>query len=340
MSLEQDIKSKALELGFDAVGITDASPIGREHVEHFDAWLQSGYAGPMRYMYRHLEKRFDPAKLMDGARSVIAVALNYRPLVTAAAVEGGTPTALMHEVGRVAEFAQYEDYHDFIKSLLRELADFVQCRTDRSHRFKICVDSAPLAEKALAVRAGLGFIGRNHLLIHPQLGPQILLGELIMTAALQPDEPADGTCAECDLCLKACPTGALRGDGFLDARDCISCLTQYEPSLKIGNWLFGCDECLLACPHRQRAPTCANGRFKRYVERAQMSLTELIELTPEAFEARFHDSPMRKTGLETLKSNAKICLQNAHQGARKISSSVEGTSQPRISVPQDMPRRM
>ncbi len=184
MSLEQDIKSRALELGFDAAGITDASPLGREHTEHFKAWLGSGCTGPMRYMHRHLEKRIDPARLMTGARSVIVVALSYKPPVTAAAAGWTMPTI---PIGKVAQYAQYEDYHGFIKSLLRELAGFVQDRAGRTHRFKICVDSAPLAEKALAVRAGLGFIGKNHLLIHPHLGPQILLGELITTLALQPD---------------------------------------------------------------------------------------------------------------------------------------------------------
>ncbi len=313
MSLEQDIKEKALELGFDAVGITDASPIGREHAEHFQTWLQSGYAGPLAYMHRNLEKRLDPSRLLDGARSVVVVALNYKPSIPAAAV-GWVPPTLLTDRGepaaQVAQFAQYEDYHDFIKRLLRDLADFLQSRTDGLQRFRRCVDSAPVAEKALAMRAGLGFIGRNHLFIHPRLGPQILLGELITTVALKPDEPCGGDCAGCDLCLKACPTGALRSDGFLDVRQCISCLTQYDPSPKIGNWLFGCDECLLACPHQQRAPVCANRKFAHHVERGRLNLRELTEITPETFEARFGDSPLHRAGLEAMKRNAKICLRN------------------------------
>lgn len=308
MSLEQDIKDRARELGFDAAGITDASPIGREQVEHFHTWLESGCVGSLEYMHGNLQKRIDPSKLLNGARSVIVVALNYKLRADATAA-GGAQSA--SPVGRVAQFAHYEDYHGFIKGLLRELASFVQDRAGGSHRFKLCVDSAPLAEKALAVRAGLGFIGRNHLLIHPQLGPQILLGELLTTAELAPDEPLIGHCADCDLCLKACPTGALRSDGFFDARECISCLTQYEPSPKNGTWLFGCDECLLACPHQQRAPACANRRFTYHAERGLLDLRELIELTPEAFEARFGDSPMRKAGLAILKRNAQICLRNA-----------------------------
>jgi len=307
MSLEQDIKNKALELGFDAVGLTDASPIGRDHMEHFLAWLESGCAGPLHYMHRNQEKRIDPTKLLEGARSVIVVALSYKPPVGVTAVGWAPPAGPM---GRIAQFAQYEDYHSFIKRLLGELAGIIQNRTGGSHRFKLCVDSSPLAEKALAVRAGLGFIGRNHLLIHPQLGPQILLGELLTTAELAPDEPARGDCGDCDLCLRACPTGALRRDGFFDARECISCLTQYGPSPRTGVWLFGCDECLLACPHQQCAPARANRDFVHHVEWAQVDLREVIELTPEEFDARFADSPMRHMGLERLRQNAATCLKN------------------------------
>lgn len=320
MSIEQEIREKALGLGFDAAGITDASPIGREHVEQFDTWLRSGYAGPMRYMHRNVEKRFDPAKLLDGARSVIVVALSYKPPATATAVGwSGSPTRNIAlgvpapptiPTGRVAQYAQYEDYHDFIKPRLRKLADFVLSRTDGRCRFKICVDSMPLAEKALAARAGLGFIGKNHLLIHPRLGPQVLLGEVVTTAVLEPDVPSQGDCGDCDLCLQACPTGALRPDGFLDARLCTSCLTQYGSSSGTGDWLFGCDECLLACPHQQRAPTSENREFKRYIERARLDLREVIELTPEAFETRFHDSPIRRLGLDGLKNNARRCLKS------------------------------
>jgi len=307
MSLEQEIKDKALALGFDAVGITDASPIAAEHVEHFEAWLRSGCAGRMDYMHRNLEKRVHPAKLLDGAQSVIVVALNYGvDMVGTAHPTRGEP------VGNVAQYAQYEDYHPFIKSLLGELADFIRAQTDAAQRFKICVDSAPLAEKALAVRAGLGFLGKNHLLIHPRFGPQILLGEIATTVSLHPDQEHRGSCGGCDRCLKACPTGALRPEGFLDASRCISYLTQYDVEVAPSsgrNWLFGCDECLLACPYQQNAPACANRRFKWYAERAELSLREALELTAEAFEARFHDSPVKRLGLETFKRNVRRCLK-------------------------------
>jgi len=315
MSLEQEIKDKGRELGFDAVGITDASPIGREHVEHLREWLRRGYAGPMDYMSRNLEKRIDPAQLRKGTQSVIVVALNYKiadssrasvPARPRQSCEDARPTANpaaapesqisnvkfqidpaasgpqstirnpQSEIGKVAAYAQYEDYHPFIKSLLRELASFVSVRAGRPDRYKICVDSAPLAEKALAVRAGLGFIGKNHLLIHPHLGPQLLLGELLSTVPLQPDEPNVATCQGCGRCTRACPTGALRQDGFLDARRCISCLTQYPsaagPVPDTHGWLFGCDECLLACPFHQQAPPHANRQFRFHPDRAASAL--------------------------------------------------------------------
>jgi epoxyqueuosine reductase len=308
MSLEQEIKDKALGLGFDAVGITDVSVIGPGHVEHFEAWLRSGYAGRMGYMHRNFNKRINPARLRKGTRSVIVVALNYKPHATHH--DSGT--------GRVALYAQYEDYHLFIKALLRELAGFLCVKTGRQDRFKVCVDSAPLAEKALAVRAGLGFIGKNHLLIHPRFGPQILLGELVTTLDLHADAPFEGACRGCNRCMKACPTGALRADGFLDARRCISYLTQYgsqdEPARDTGGWLFGCDECLLACPFSHSAPARANQRFRHYPERAALDLRELLNLTADAFEARFHDSPIRKPGLEALQRNAQLCLRNQGPG--------------------------
>jgi len=348
MGLEQEIKDQALALGFDAVAIANTAPIAAGHVEHFERWLQSGCAGRMDYMHRNREKRFHPAQLRKGAKSVIVVALNYRPpksIADSASPGTGQMPASMAElmdtaqessphpadsqirnpqsairnppaepVGRVAMYAQYEDYHVFIKALLRELAAFICMRTHQQDRFKVCVDSAPVAEKALAVRAGLGFIGKNHLLVHPQLGPQILLGELLTGLSLEPDQPIEGSCLGCSRCLDACPTGALRPDGLLDATRCISYLTQYGQgdvsSGSTGNWLLGCDECLRVCPFHEKAPACANRRFRFYPERAKLDLQDLVGLTPETFEAKFRDSPLRRLGLEKVQCNARRCRES------------------------------
>jgi len=310
MSLEQEIKDKALDLGFDAVGITDASRVEREHVEHLRAWLDDGLAGEMHYMHRHFEKRIAPARLLRGSASVVVVALNYKP-ARGPAPAGHAPT------GRVARYAWYEDYHTVMKPLLFELADFIRSRTDESQRFKACVDSVPLLERALAVRAGLGFIGRNHLLIGPTLGPEVFLGELLTTVRLGADAPYVGSCSGCRRCIEACPTGALRADGRFDARRCISYLTiehrgEIPAALaaKMGDRIFGCDECVLACPHHQAAPACAHAALTLRPERSGLDLAEVLKLTDESFARKFGRSPISRTGLAGLQRNARHCAAN------------------------------
>jgi len=313
MGLAEDIKQKALDLGFDLVGITDASAIDTEQVEFLANWLRAGYAGQMQYMHRNFEKRTNPAKLLEGAQSVICVGLNYTP---ARKQEERAKTDV--PTGRVADYAQYEDYHSFIKKRLRKLADFVCSFAGENVRFKICVDSAPLAERAVAARAGLGFIGKNHMLINPSLGPQVLLGEIITTLELQTDKPIANNCSDCNKCRQACPTGALRVDGQFDANKCISYLTiEHKGEIpadlgkRTGGRLFGCDECVLACPYQQNAPMCRNKEFKFYSDRARISLREVLNLSAEDFKTKFADSVIKRLGLDGLRRNAQICLANS-----------------------------
>jgi epoxyqueuosine reductase len=325
MTLTDDIKHKALQLGFDLVGVTDASALGTAQIEFLRNWLQAGYAAKMNFMHRNLEKRIDPAKLLDNAQSVIIVGLNYKP---------PKQSHLDHtkaHIGKIAAYAQYEDYHPFIKSRLHKLSDFIASIAGKNLQFKICVDSAPLQERALAVRAGLGFIGTNRMLIHPQLGPQIFLGEILTTLKLQPDQLLcchserseesrrliPNNCSTCNKCIAACPTGALRPDGFLDANKCINYLTiEYKGEIhpnfaeKIGDRLFGCDECVLACPYQQNAPVCKNTQFRFYPNRATINLHDILSLSDESFESGFADSVIKRLGLEALKRNARICLSN------------------------------
>jgi epoxyqueuosine reductase len=348
MSLPEEIKQKGIELGFDVVGVTSASPIDSEQVGRIADWLRCGYAGQMGYMHRNFEKRANPAKLLEDAQSVICVGLNYKPPKTQLKASGpDVPT------GRVANYAQCEDYHLFVKRLLRKLAEFITLRAGEDVRFKICVDSAPLAERALAARAGLGFIGKNHMLINPELGPQVFLGEIITDLELQTDKPilchserseesiesVTVNCSDCKKCVEACPTGALRADGQFDANKCISYLTiEYKGEIpqglakNISDRLFGCDECVLACPYQEEAPECKNKEFRFYNDRARISLDDVLSQSAEDFEAQFADSVIKRPGLDGLKRNARICLANktkqGDQGARKVSDSEEGTSQP------------
>jgi len=352
MNITDDIKKKALELGFDLVGITDTSSIDNEQAELFADWLKSGFAGQMSYLQRNLQMRINPAKLLENAQSVIVVGLNYKPPKQ----NKPSTTAL---AGRVASYARYEDYHVFIKKQLHKLSDFIGSIASTSYKFKICVDSTPLAERALAARAGLGFIGKNHMLINPTLGPQIFLGEIITNLELKPlngggslkaEGFGDGhrqaaldaathrqtlnatdtsratvrrntqlaaSCDTCSKCIAACPTGALQEDGRFDATRCINYLTiEYKGQIpaelaeKIGDRLFGCEECILACPYQQNAPVCKNKQFKFYNDRAELDLQEILELTDEQFEKRFVDSAIKRLGLAGLQRNARICLAN------------------------------
>jgi epoxyqueuosine reductase len=296
--------------------------------------------------------RINPAKLLDNAKSVIAVGLNYKP-----PKQKKLRRTTLH--GRIASYAQYEDYHVFIKKQLRKLTDFITIVTDKNYQFKICVDSVPMAERALAARAGLGFIGKNHLLINPILGPQVFLGEIITNLELKPlngggslkaggfgdghrqaaldaatrchtlnttdtsretvrrnTQPAV-LCESCSNCITACPTGALRADGQFDATKCINYLTiEYKGQIpaelaeKTGDRLFGCEECILACPYQQNAPICKNKHFKFYPDRAELDLQEILKLTDEEFEKRFADSVIKRLGLVRLQRNARICLSN------------------------------
>ena len=310
MMLAQQIKHKALEMGFDLVGITDALPLNAEQTQLLSDWLKAGCAAKMNYLHRNLEKRINPAKLLDSAQSVIVVGLNYKPKFPSLQARPST--------GKVAHYAQYEDYHPFIKNRLRKLSDFLISIAGKNLKFKICVDSAPLAERALAARAGLGFIGKNRMLIHSQLGPQIFLGEIITTLKLQPDESITANCSGCNKCIAACPTGSLRTDGFLDANKCINYLTiEYKGQIhsdlsqKIGDRLFGCDDCVLACPYQQNAPVCKNNQFKFYADRANINLNDVLALTEESFKTQFADSVIKRPGLDLLKRNAQICLKNS-----------------------------
>ena len=335
MSLSQDIKNKTIELGFDLVGVTDSAPIDARQSAAFAVWLESGFAGEMGYMHRNLQKRLSPARLMEGAKSVVVAGLNYTPPQLPAQRPGAAgPT------GRVANYALYEDYHEFVKQRLHELAAFMGTLVDAEFKFKICVDTVPLAERALAARAGLGFIGRNHMLTNPELGCQIFLGEIVTSLELAADEPCRGRpalgsrassprhnkvdCVDCEKCIAACPTGALRPDGQFDASRCINYLTiehkgpiPPEQAEQIGDRVFGCDECVLCCPYQQNAPACANRRFNFYSDRARLDLNGILNMDAESFAARFGDSPIARPGLEGLKRNARICLANATRGSRR-----------------------
>jgi epoxyqueuosine reductase len=308
MDIEAVIRQKGIELGFSRVGFTSADPLDGRYAAYHQGWLKAGYAGRMAYLHRNNDKRFWPAALLKGARSVICAAVNYRP----------RPEELADECRpAICRYALYDDYHGFIKSRLFELAGFIQSLCpDRPLKFKACVDAIPLAERVVAQRAGLGFIGRNHMLIHPELGGMFFLGELLTSLPLKPDKPLEGDfCGRCRRCIAACPNGALGADGSFDARRCLSYLTieaadEIDPALanRLKGRLFGCDECLLACPFVRKGPprNCCGLAF--HPERARLGPADVLRWQQTDFEAYCKGSALERVGLSRLQRNARLSL--------------------------------
>jgi len=305
MSLEDEIRQKAFSLGFDLAAVTSADDIDSLQIQKFKDWLNAGYNGRMDFLARNFEQRFSPVSFLPDAKSVICVALNYK-----------LPQHPEKNYLKIASYALYPDYHEFVKDRLAELADFLKSK-DGNVKFKICVGSSPLTEKALAMRAGLGFIGKNRLLTNPKLGSFILLGEIITNMQLKPDKPIDAqACGNCRKCIEACPTGALLDDNF-DAGRCISYLTMRckgeidtELKKKIGLHLFGCDECMLACPYNGRSPFCAKQQFGFTAKPGNVRPDDVIGWTEKDFEDFAGDSAILQIGLDRMKRNALICREN------------------------------
>jgi epoxyqueuosine reductase len=303
------VKRKALELGFDLVGVAPAGP--SSYRDYFRRWLDQGQAGEMRYLHNRFAERTDPATYVPGARSVVCVAMNYHVALEPPA-EGQ---------GRVARYALGDDYHELIKSRLHALADWLRDQYPEA-RTRAAVDTAPVMEKELAARAGVGWVGKNNCLIHPQTGSWLLLGEVITTLPLAPDSPATDHCGSCTRCLDACPTGALTAPYRLDARKCISDLTiehrgDIAPGLRsrIGDWLYGCDVCQDVCPHNRTAPEATDPALRPRFPTGGLDVNDVLHWTDERYRAALRGSAMKRVKLPVLKRNAQIVAENLRKKA-------------------------
>ena len=302
MSLAAAVKRQAEELGFVACGITDPSPI--DDGGWLDRWLAGGYAGVMRYLHRQARKRKDPRLIIPGTKSVVVVLDNYYD----GDPDPGPPP-------KVARYARGEDYHRVTRERLEPLADLLLSHGARiAHTF---ADSGPVPERALALRAGLGWIGKNTMLIRPGAGSFFFIGTLFTDLALEQDrsEPTDH-CGSCTRCLDACPTGALVEPRVLDATRCISYLTieQKGPipdqvAERLDGWVFGCDICNEVCPWNQRfaQPTTADEfRSRHHLDGAAPELFD--GMGEEEFARQYGDTPLERPGLRGMRRNLHAAL--------------------------------
>ena len=300
------IKQYALDLGFELAGIVKATPA--DGFGHLRAWLDQGFAGEMEYMHRHAEARRHPSSVLPEVRSVVMVGMNYKPM------EDDPPSPRR---GRVARYALGADYHDVLRQRLHALLtriqqDFPGCRG------RGVVDTAPLLERDFAHRAGLGWFGKNTMLLNKRLGSYFFIGALLLDLDLQPDAVHETShCGTCTACLDACPTQAFTAPGQLDARRCISYLTielrgPVPEALRepMGDWLFGCDVCQEVCPWNHKAPAGSEPAFAPRPDLDSLDPVELLGLSPEEFRRRFGDTALMRTRRRGLLRNAALVLGN------------------------------
>lgn len=299
------IKQVAAAVGFDLCGISRIRNFDAEK-EFFEGWLACGYHAGLAYLERNVEKRFSVELLQPGTRAVIVCGVVYKNDSSL-----GYDSESESTVPKIASYARTTDYHHTLKKMLVELVAELQ-REYGTIRFRAFTDSAPVLEKRWAQEAGLGFIGRNTLLVSPEAGSFLLLGELLVDVEVDEyDEPYSGVgCGTCRRCIRSCPNGALTPHG-LDARRCISRLTiERDDSnaceggggaeLSTAGWVFGCDVCQSVCPYNQKASHYANERFRPLFDPREVSAQEWLAMTPEEFDARFGETPLSRGGLERI----------------------------------------
>ena len=308
---EHDILAMCRDEGFALAGVCAAKP--SDHAQSFRDWLDSGQHGSMDYLARNVEERLDPAVMLPGATSLIMVADQY-------AKRGDTNESDHGPVGRIARYAQGRDYHVVMKKRLHRLCDALR-EAHPNEQFRAFVDTAPVLEREHAARAGLGWIGKHTLLIHPTLGSWLLLGGILTTLTLDEADttPITDHCGGCTRCIDACPTDAITPYS-VNASKCISYLTieRREPidpgfNESIGDWLFGCDVCQEVCPHNSPRPdTIDTGTPHEAYEsrRTGFNVIEVLDWSVEDRQRAFQTSALKRATLNMFKRNAAIVLEN------------------------------
>lgn len=310
-ALALSIKQWGRELGFQQVGIAGLD-LG-EHERHLQRWLEAGYHGEMDYMAAHGSKRSHPEQLVPGTLRVVSLRMDYLPGDTQMAQRLAEP-----EKAYVSRYALGRDYHKLIRKRVQHLAERIQ-QDIGPFGFRAFVDSAPVLEKAIAQEAGLGWIGKNTLVLNRKAGSYFFLAELFVDLPLPVDEPhASEHCGRCTACLDICPTAAFVGPYVLDARRCISYLTielkgpiPTELRSLIGNRVFGCDDCQIVCPWNRFARPSGEGDFQPRHQLDNAELAQLFLWDEERFLSSTEGSPLRRAGYERFLRNLAVGLGNA-----------------------------
>lgn len=303
MELSKWIIEEAEQMGFEACGIAQATALKEESM-HVEQWLESGYEGEMGYLTRNKEKRYDPCLLAEGTKSIVTVLYNYFP----------KQTLSDSDRFKIAKYAYGADYHDVLKRKMRQLLERIETQTGKLEGTRVFVDSAPVLDRAWAVRCGLGFIGKNTTLIHPKKGSFFFIGHLFLPIELEETgRPMTNRCGRCTKCLDACPTGALESPFHIDARKCISYLTiEYKGSLagidpkSFKGWMYGCDICQDVCPYNRFALPNHEPEFQPSQMLLDMHEDDWICLSKDEFKALFKHSAVQRAGYEGLKRNIEF----------------------------------
>ncbi|HXP34840.1 MAG TPA: tRNA epoxyqueuosine(34) reductase QueG [Chthoniobacterales bacterium] len=300
----------ARELGFDSCRVAACSPPA--HANEFGDWLGEGAHGEMEYMARGAEKRRDPQKILPGAKSIIVLALNYFQ------GERATPKAFGAATGRIARYAWGDDYHDVIAAKLETIDLFLR---EVGGKQKCYVDTGPVLERDHAAEAGIGWHGKSTMLIDEKLGTWFFLAEILTTLELPADEPTRDRCGTCERCINACPTGAITAPHKLNARRCISYLTiELKGSIPlelrplIGDRIFGCDDCLDACPWNRFAKVSRESAFAARRSTTAFSLRDYLALNETEFRNLFRNSPIKRIKRRGFLRNVCVALGNVGTG--------------------------
>ena len=307
----QKLKDLALRHGFMGVGISKAERLDDE-ARKLEEWLSNGYHGEMAYMTNHFDMRVDPTQLMPGAKSVVSLLYNYYPEMP----DAGYQISSTHsessplESFKISKYAYGEDYHKVVRKKLKELVNELKKEFGDFHG-RVFVDSAPVMERDWAKRSGLGWIGKNTLLIHPKKGSYFFLAEIILDVDFDYDQPIRDHCGTCTKCIDACPTEAISPEGYvLDGSKCISYLTIELKSKipeafrdKMEDWIFGCDICQDVCPWNRFSSPHQEPAFEMKEKMKEITKNDWMEITADVFEELFTTSPIKRTGYEGLKRN-------------------------------------